>query len=109
MLTQVEYLGHTVFQHEACGTQEDSSMGVASTSGTETTPILFSANQTIQSTYRKNEKEKRRQCEKRIIKIEHGSFTLLVMSATGGLGPFSWNLLQENAPHDQPKALIILL
>ena len=45
------------------------------------------ASQTIQSTYRKNEKEKRRQYEKRITDIEHGSFTPLVMSATGGLGP----------------------
>ena len=43
------------------------------------------ASQTIQSTYRKNEMEKRRQYEKRIIDIEPGSFTPLVMSATGRL------------------------
>ena len=44
-----------------------------------TTPsIPIRRNQTIQSTYRKNEKEKRRQYEKRITNIEHGSFTPLV-------------------------------
>ena len=44
-----------------------------------TTPsIPIQRNQTIQSTYRKNEKEKRRQYEKRITNIEHGSFTPLV-------------------------------
>ena len=35
------------------------------------------ANQTIQSTCRKNEKDKRRQYEKLVIEIEHGSFTTL--------------------------------
>ena len=44
-------------------------------------------NQTIQAAYRKNEKEKRRQYERRVIDIEHGSFTPLVMSITGGMGP----------------------
>ena len=43
------------------------------------------ASQTIQSTYWKNEKEKKRQYEKRIIDIEPGSFTPLVMSVTGRL------------------------
>jgi hypothetical protein len=37
--------------------------------------------------YRKNEKEKRRQYERRVIDIEHGSFRPLVMSTTGGIGP----------------------
>ena len=45
------------------------------------------ASQTIQSTYRKNEKEKRRQYEKWITNLEHGCFTLLVMLGTGRLGP----------------------
>ena len=45
------------------------------------------ANQTIQSAYRQNEKDKRRNYERRIIEIEHGSFTPIVLSATGGMGP----------------------
>ena len=56
------------------------------------------ANQTIQSSYRKNEKGKRRQYEKRITDIEHGSFTPLVMSATGGLGPSARVFYNRLAP-----------
>ncbi len=37
--------------------------------------------------YRKHEKEKKRAYEQRILQIEHASFTPLVMSSTGGLGP----------------------
>ena len=37
--------------------------------------------------YRKHEKEKKRAYEHRITQIEHSSFTPLVMSSTGGLGP----------------------
>ena len=44
-------------------------------------------NQTIQSAYRQNEKDKRRNYGRRIIEIEHGSFTPIVLSATGGMGP----------------------
>ena len=55
------------------------------------------ANQTIQSSYRKNE-EKRRQYEKRITDIEHGSFTPLVMSATGGLGTSAGVFYKRLAP-----------
>ena len=39
------------------------------------------------ATYRRNEREKRRAYEQRIIEVEHGSFTPLVLSATGGMGP----------------------
>ena len=35
--------------------------------------------------YRRNENEKRRAYEQRIIDVEHGSFTPLVLSATGGM------------------------
>ena len=45
------------------------------------------SNQTAQASYRKNEKEKRRQYERRVIEVEHASFTPLVLSATGGMGP----------------------
>ena len=39
------------------------------------------------SCYRKHEKEKKRAYEQRIIDLEHSSFTPLVLSSTGGLGP----------------------
>ena len=41
----------------------------------------------LTATYRRNEREKRRAYEQRIIEVEHGSFTPLVLSATGGMGP----------------------
>ena len=40
----------------------------------------------LTTVYRRNENEKRRAYEQRIIEIEHGSFTPLVLSATGGMG-----------------------
>ena len=36
--------------------------------------------------YRKHEREKRRKYEERVREVEHGSFTPLVFSATGGMG-----------------------
>ena len=42
--------------------------------------------QDISKTYELNEKEKKRLYNERIIEIEHGSFTPLVMSATGVMG-----------------------
>ena len=41
----------------------------------------------IQSTYRHHENRKKRHYEKRIREVEHSSFTLLVFSTTGSLGP----------------------
>jgi hypothetical protein len=41
----------------------------------------------LSSVYQSNEKEKRRTYEQRIREVEYGSFTPLVMSATGGLAP----------------------
>ena len=43
-------------------------------------------NQEISKTYEVNEKEKKKLYNKRILQIEHGIFTPLVMSATGGMG-----------------------
>lgn len=37
--------------------------------------------------YRRHEMEKRRTYERRILEVEHGSFTPLVLSTTGGWGP----------------------
>lgn len=43
----------------------------------------------IQAAFRKHEKEKKRHYEQRILEVEHSSFTPLVMSATGGMGPLA--------------------
>ena len=42
---------------------------------------------TTAACYRRHELEKRRMYERRIIDVEHGSFTPLVMSTSGGWGP----------------------
>ena len=43
--------------------------------------------QNIKSTFLRHEKEKRRTYDQRIREVEHGSFTPLVFSAGGGMGP----------------------
>jgi hypothetical protein len=43
----------------------------------------------LQSVFRKHEMEKKRHYEQRVLEIEHSSFTPLVMSATGGMGPLA--------------------
>ena len=50
---------------------------------------MASSNQTsdINTIYNSNEKEKKRGYDQRIKEIEYGSFTPLVMSITGGMGP----------------------
>ena len=42
--------------------------------------------QDLTNSYEQNEKEKKKAYNERITQIEHGSFTPLVMSATGGMG-----------------------
>ena len=42
--------------------------------------------QELSKTYDINEKEKKKQYNERILQVEHGSFTPLVMSASGGMG-----------------------
>ena len=42
-------------------------------------------NSALPQCYAQNEKEKKRQCNKRVLQIEHGSFTLLVFSIYGGI------------------------
>ena len=44
------------------------------------------SSQSLAATYRKHEKRKSRAYEQRVREIEHGSFTPLIMSATGGVG-----------------------
>ena len=43
-------------------------------------------NQEISKTYEVNEREKKKLHNEKILQIEHGSFTPLVMSARGGMG-----------------------
>ena len=47
----------------------------------------FNQNPTINSTFLRHEKEKRRTYDQRVREVEHGSFTPLVFSASGGMGP----------------------
>ena len=44
------------------------------------------ANQEFRKSYEVNEKEKKKQCNERILQVEHRTFTPLVISATGGIG-----------------------
>ena len=58
------------------------------------------------SCYRRHELEKRRKYERRVINVEHGTFTPFVMSSSGGMGPSATvtikrlaSLLAEKTPH----------
>ena len=42
---------------------------------------------TLAQCYRRNEQEKKRSYEERVRKVEHGSFSPLIFSTSGGLGP----------------------
>ena len=44
-------------------------------------------NQSLPACYHRHELEKRRHYEDRVIQIEHGCFTPLVFSTSGGMGP----------------------
>ena len=46
-------------------------------------------NQKLSSCYRKNENEKKRAYEERVRNVEHGTFTPLVFSVAGGMGPIA--------------------
>ena len=49
-------------------------------------PFASSNNQPIRVCYKKHENQKRRAYNQRVVGVEHGSFTPLVLSATGGMG-----------------------
>ena len=56
------------------------------------------AKQELSKTYQFNEKEKKRLYNEQIMQVKHGTFTPLVMSATGGMGRESsefYSLLSE--------------
>ena len=60
-------------------------------------PFAPSNRSFLKSTYEKHKREKRRAYEECVIQIEHESFTPLVFSACGGMGPavqVVYNLLQ---------------
>ena len=48
---------------------------------------LSNCTSTTDACYRRHEQEKRRSYEKRILEVEHGTFTPLVWSSSGGCGP----------------------
>ena len=47
------------------------------------------ANSFISKCYRKHELDKKRGCKVRVREIEHGSFSPLVFSTAGGMGPIA--------------------
>ena len=55
--------------------------------GASLNPLAKSNSHSISSSYRKHENIKRRAYGQRIREIEHGCFTPLVLSLTGGMGP----------------------
>ena len=44
---------------------------------------------TLAQCYRRNEQEKKRSYEERVREVEHGSFSPLIFSTSGGLGPIA--------------------
>ena len=73
-------------------------------------PFAPSNQSSLRFTYGKHEREKPRVYEKRVIQIEHGSFTPLVFSACGGIRPAAqvvYNLIaaklaeKRGAPHER--------
>ena len=56
-------------------------------------------NRTVETIFKKHEKEKKRTYNSRIMNVEHGTFTPLVFSLTGGEGPeafiFHKNIVQK--------------
>ena len=63
-------------------------------------PLLHQAintKSTPESVYKRHENEKRRNYEERVREVEHGSFTPLVFSATGGMGKAATVMYQRLA------------
>ncbi len=66
----------------------------------------------LTSSYRRNEQEKRRRYDQRVREVEHGSFSPLVFSATGGMGPTAKVVYKKLASmiatkHDKPYSQTI--
>ena len=50
-------------------------------------------NSSLSKCYRKHELEKKREYEERVREIEHGSFSPLVFSTAGGMGPIATSII----------------
>ena len=48
---------------------------------------LTNSNASTKACYRRYDREKRREYERQILEVEHGTFTPLVLSTSGGWGP----------------------
>ena len=75
-------------------------------------PLAQSNNQQLTSCYRKHENIKKRAYEQRVREVEHGHFTPVVLSLTGGMGPAATvcykrlaSMLAEK--RDQPYSRIV--
>ena len=60
-------------------------------------PLSPSNKNSITACYKKHKNEKKRAYEQRVREIEHASFTPLVFSATGGMGPQATTLYKRLA------------
>ena len=60
--------------------------------------ILMLINHSMSSCYRRHEGEKRRVYEERVREIGHGTFTPLVFSSSGGMGPAARTFHERLAP-----------
>ena len=64
-------------------------------------------NRTVETIFKKHEKEKKRTYNSRIVNVEHGTFTPLVFSLTGGEGPeafiFHKNIVQKISATTEEK------
>ena len=56
-------------------------------------------NKPLEAVYHHHEQEKMRLYDERVVEIEHGSFTPLVMSSTGGLAPLASVFYKRLAKH----------
>ena len=68
----------------ACGFWQAGQMAFLDVRVFNTTTKQY-ANTELSKAFEINEKEKKKTCNKRILQVEYGSFTLLIMSATGGM------------------------
>ena len=66
----------------------------------------------LNSVYRRHEKEKRRSYEQRIREVEHGSFTPLMFSTSGGMGDLAATAYKRlasllSSKHEQPYSTVM--
>ena len=54
-------------------------------------------NKQMKAVYQQHEREKQRVCDQRVREVERGTFTPLVLTATGGMGPSALIFFQKLA------------